>query len=85
MAEDLTTQKPVGARRGKSENRLSVDEVAKHLGLGQQAVYAMLEQGKMPGIRVGRRWIITRLAYEKWEQSCGMSSAGKSAAKGSDA
>jgi hypothetical protein len=32
----------------------------------------MLEQGIMPGIRLGRRWIITRHAYEQWERTCGM-------------
>jgi hypothetical protein len=32
----------------------------------------MLEQGILPGIRLGRRWIITRHAYEQWERTCGM-------------
>jgi hypothetical protein len=34
-------------------------------------VYGMLEQGILPGIRLGRRWIITRHAYEQWERTCG--------------
>ncbi len=32
--------------------------------IGRLAVYAMLEQGILPGIRLGRRWIITRHAYD---------------------
>jgi len=52
--------------------RITVPEIAKRLGIGRQAVYAMLEQGKMPGIRLGRRWIVTRTAYEQWERTCGM-------------
>src|SRR3984893_1642389 len=32
----------------------------------------MLEQQILPGIRFGRRWIITRHAYEQWERTCGM-------------
>jgi hypothetical protein len=32
----------------------------------------MLEQGIIPGIRLGRRWIITRHAYEQWERTSGM-------------
>jgi hypothetical protein len=37
-------------------------------------VYAMLEKGIIPGIRLGRRWIITRQAYEQWERTCGLRS-----------
>lgn len=55
-------------------HRISVPEIAQRLGVGRLAVYAMLEQGTMPGIRLGRRWIITRHAYEQWERTCGMRS-----------
>jgi excisionase family DNA binding protein len=47
-------------------------EIAQRLKIGRQAVYSMLERGMIPGIRLGRRWIITRQAYEQWERSCGM-------------
>lgn len=53
-------------------SRMSVLEIAKRLDIGRLAVYAMLEQGTLPGIRVGRRWIITRHAYEHWERTCGI-------------
>jgi excisionase family DNA binding protein len=61
---------PVAAEPPSS--RISVPEIAQRLEIGRLAVYAMLEQGIMPGIRLGRRWIITRHAYEQWERSCGM-------------
>jgi len=32
----------------------------------------MLEKRLLPGIRVGKRWIVTRLAYEQWEKTCDM-------------
>jgi len=51
---------------------MTVSEVARRLGIGRQAVYAMLKQGVIPGLRIGRRWIITRRAYQQWERSCGM-------------
>ncbi len=54
---------------------MSVEEVAQRLDIGRLAVYAMLERGIIPGIRLGRRWIITRHAYELWERTCGMRSA----------
>jgi len=52
--------------------RMTVEEIASRLDIGRQAVYAMLEQGLLPGIRLGRRWIITRHAYDEWERTCGM-------------
>ena len=55
-------------------SRMDVHEIARRLNIGRLAVYAMLEQGILPGIRVGRRWIITRHAYEEWERTCGMRS-----------
>jgi excisionase family DNA binding protein len=53
-------------------NRMSVPEIAQRLDIGRIAVYAMLEQGILPGVRLGRRWIITRHAYEQWERTCGL-------------
>jgi len=65
---------PSSVRSGEEgrSNRLSVDEIARRLDLGRLAVYAMLERGILPGIRLGRRWIITRHAYRQWERHCGM-------------
>jgi excisionase family DNA binding protein len=51
---------------------MTVDEVAQRLGIGRLAVYRMLEEKILPGIRVGRRWIITRHAFEEWERTCGL-------------
>jgi excisionase family DNA binding protein len=56
----------------RSGSRMSVLQIARRLDIGRLAVYAMLEQGVLPGIRLGRRWIITRHAYEQWERTCGM-------------
>jgi excisionase family DNA binding protein len=50
---------------------MSIPEIAQRLQIGRQAVYAMLEQGIIPAIRLGRRWIVTRHAYEQWERTCG--------------
>jgi excisionase family DNA binding protein len=52
--------------------RITVQEIARRLTIGRIAVYKMLEQRILPGVRVGRRWIITRRAYEQWERTCGM-------------
>jgi excisionase family DNA binding protein len=55
--------------------RITVMEISKRLGIGKMAVYGMLEKGVLPGLRVGRRWIITRQAYEQWERTCGTKAA----------
>jgi excisionase family DNA binding protein len=52
--------------------RISVLEIARRLNIGRLAVYSMLEQGIIPGVRLGRRWIITRDAYLSWERTCGL-------------
>jgi excisionase family DNA binding protein len=52
--------------------RMTIPEIARRLNIGRLAVYAMLEQGLLPGIRIGRRWLVTRYAFESWERTCGM-------------
>jgi excisionase family DNA binding protein len=52
--------------------RITVPEIAKRLSIGRLAVYAMLDQGIIPGIRLGRRWIVTRHAYFQWERTAGL-------------
>ena len=52
--------------------RMRVEEIARSLDIGRLAVYTMLEQGIIPAIRLGRRWIVTRHAFENWERTCGM-------------
>ena len=53
-------------------SRMSIPEIARGLAVGRIAVYTMLEQGIIPAIRLGRRWIVTRHAFENWERTCGM-------------
>jgi excisionase family DNA binding protein len=50
---------------------MAISDIAQRLGVGRLAVYMMLEQGIIPGIRLGRRWIVTQSAYEQWERTCG--------------
>lgn len=55
-----------------TSSRISVLEIARRLNIGRLAVYSMLEKGIIPGLRLGRRWIITRQAYLTWESTCGV-------------
>ena len=63
---------PAEAHRTRQSGRVSIPEIAKRLDIGRLAVYAMLERRIIPGVRLGRRWIVTRYAYEQWERTCGM-------------
>ena len=69
---DSNSEQPSETPRGRLSSRISVPEIAQRLEIGRVAVYSLLEQGSLPGIRLGRRWIITRHAYEQWERTCGM-------------
>ena len=72
LLRDPNSARPGDTLNGQLSSRISVPEVAQRLNVGRLAVYAMLEQGIMPGIRLGRRWIVTRNAFEQWERTCGM-------------
>jgi len=68
-----TAKKAQASTDGLADSiRISVPEIARRLNIGRLAVYAMLEKGIIPGVRVGRRWLITRAAYMTWEQTCGL-------------
>jgi excisionase family DNA binding protein len=53
-------------------SRITIPEIAGRLAVGQMAVYRMLEEKIIPAVRVGKRWVIARKAFEKWEESCGL-------------
>ena len=59
----------------ESCGRISVPQITKRLKSGRLGVYAMLEQGIIPAVRLGRRWIITRRAYVAWKETCGVRTA----------
>ncbi len=71
--EDTIPRCPAKLAPEHRNSRISVPEIAQRLNIGRLTVYTMLEQAIIPGIRLGRRWIITRRAYEQWEERCGTS------------
>lgn len=44
-------------------------EVSEALGISDNHTYTMLAQGVIPSIRLGRRIVIPRAAFEKWLES----------------
>lgn len=44
---------------------LTVDEAAYELGISRNVAYAAVRNGEIPSIRIGKRIIIPRAAFEK--------------------
>ncbi len=49
-----------------SRDTVPPEEIALRLDLGINQVYAGLRKGQIPARRIGRRWIVTRPAFEQW-------------------
>jgi excisionase family DNA binding protein len=53
----------------RSESRAtfeSVDDLARYLGVSRTNAYAGLRAGTIPGIRLGKRFIVPRAAIDQW-------------------
>lgn len=44
---------------------LTVDEVAKLLGVGRNNAYKAIEEGKIPSIRIGKRLVVPKQALDR--------------------
>ena len=47
----------------------SVEDLARELGISRHTAYAGLRAGRIPAIRLGRRYILPRAAITKWLES----------------
>lgn len=58
----------------QNEDRwLSVDEIAKHLGVSNDTVYRWIEKHAMPAHRIGRLWKFKKDKVDEWVQAGGAS------------
>lgn len=44
----------------------TAEETAKMLGIGMNKIYELLASGVIPAKRLGRKYLIPKLALEKW-------------------
>lgn len=49
----------------------SVEALAAEIGLSRTLTYIGLRDGSIPSIRIGKRFVISRVAIEKWLASAG--------------
>jgi excisionase family DNA binding protein len=50
---------------------LTVDEAAECLGIGRSLAYEMVRQGKIPAIRLGGKWLISKAGLERMLECAG--------------
>ena len=62
-------------------SRMSVPEIAQRLKIGRLAVQPPCGAGHPSWHPAGRRWIVTRSAFEAWEKTCGTQAVGASATR----
>jgi excisionase family DNA binding protein len=64
---DTTTQVAAAALKTVAlPDVCRVEHLAEHLDLTEGAVRKLLREGRLPGRRVGRRWLVARPALLRW-------------------
>ncbi|MGL4507626.1 MAG: helix-turn-helix domain-containing protein [Aeromonas sobria] len=54
-----------------SDRWLSVEEIAEHLGVSKDTVYAWISKRNMPAHRIGRLWKFKIEEVDEWVKSGG--------------
>jgi excisionase family DNA binding protein len=49
---------------------MSVEELAKYLGLRKQTIYNWLHQRKISGLKIGKVWRFDRKYIDEWLKKC---------------
>lgn len=44
---------------------LTVDHLSRELGYDHGAIRRMLREGRLPGVKIGKRWYVPRKEFEK--------------------
>lgn len=58
------------AKFHRNEDRwLSVQEIAKHLGVSRDTVYTWVNEKGMPAHKVGKLWKFSKAEVDKWVRS----------------
>jgi PTS system nitrogen regulatory IIA component len=53
------------------EKWLTLDELAAYLKVSKSALYKMVQEGRIPGGKVGRVWRFDRAEIDRWVKSRG--------------
>ena len=50
----------------KHEPVLTIDELAEYLKISKSTLYKLVQEGKVPGQKIGRHWRFSRRAIDRW-------------------
>jgi excisionase family DNA binding protein len=50
---------------------ITVEEAARQLGISRGSAYAAARRGELPAIRLNRRIVVPRVAFQRWLESAG--------------
>lgn len=50
----------------KSEEYLSIDQVARRFGVNTTTVYRLAQRGSLPGFKIGNQWRFSSGMLESW-------------------
>ncbi len=49
-----------------SDNIMTIDAVAEYLKISRSTLYKLVQDGKLPGQKVGKRWRFHKEAINEW-------------------
>ena len=61
----------------KPQDVLTLNEVAEYLRIPRSTTYKLAQEGKIPGIKVGRHWRFHREVVDEWLRRGGLSKEGE--------
>ena len=61
----------------KQPDVLTLNEVAEYLRIPRSTTYKLAQEGKIPGVKVGRHWRFHREVVNEWLRADGLSKEGE--------
>jgi excisionase family DNA binding protein len=52
----------------KPENYMSISQAADALGIVRQRVHRLVQNGRLQGVKIGERWLISKSSVENFER-----------------
>ncbi len=68
----------------KPEPWLSVEEIARYLGVSKESIYRWLEKQRIPAHRVGKQWRFKPSEIDRWVTSGHASDSGEYSSRGTN-
>lgn len=50
----------------RTDEVLTLDELAKYLKLSKSTVYKLVGEGRIPGQKIGRHWRFSKAVIDQW-------------------